>query len=316
MTEYEDRQRRGYAGHAEGHEAEQEEPREEVQGETEEESQEQSQGQDREDSSDERPEAGERRSFFQRLLFGDGDDEDGDGGGSGRNTELTGARELEDPEEPRELHGFTVERAASVIKDMPDDVPRKSAVRIVRQTLAAASIEVGELDRATRMREAKLESRIELSRGRVDELNERTDEVINSLQDQIEKAREARDYGVSEEERKISESRDGLSDVDLVRDFFDIRVAESRSESSSDQISGVSKGLEDRDFWSERYQEPEGHRGREAEREDPTEDHRESYREDETQIMDPVEDDTQVIGDRGPRYAESGDEGEPRDNRG
>lgn len=317
MTEYEDRQRRGYAGHAEGHEAEQEEPREEFRGETQdgaqEEGHEQSHEQSREDSPDEQHEAGERRSFFQRLLFGDGEDDDG---GGSRDAELTGARELEDPEEPRELHGFTVERAASVIKDMPDDVPRKSAVRIVRQTLAAASIEVGELDRATRMREAKLESRIELSRGRVDELNERTDEVINSLQDQIEKAREARDYGVSEEERKISESRDGLSDVDLVRDFFDIRVAESRSESSSDQISGVSKGLENRDFWSERYQEPEGHRGREAEREDPTEDHRESYREDETQIMDPVEDDTQVIGDRGPRYAESGDEGEPRDNRG
>lgn len=314
MTEYEDRQHRGYTGHAEDPEAEQDVPREEFRGETEEESQEQ--GQSQEDSSDERTEAGERRSFFQRLLFGDGDDDDGDGGGSGRNNELTGSRELEDPEEPRELHGFTVERAASVIKDMPDDVPRKSAVRIVRQTLAAASIEVGELDRATRMREAKLESRIELSRGRVDELNERTDEVINSLQDQIEKAREARDYGVSEEERKISESRGGLSDVDLVRDFFDIRVAEPRSESSSDQISGVSKGLEDRDFWSERYQEPEGGRRREAEREDPTEDHRESYREDETQIMDPVEDDTQVIGDRGSRYAESGDEGEPRDNRG
>lgn len=314
MTEYEDRQRRGYTGHAEDPEAEQEESREEFRGETRDDAQEEGQEQSREDSSEEQREAGERRSFFQRLLFGDGDDDDGDGGG--RNAELTGARELEDSEEPRELHGFTVERAASVIKDMPDDVPRKSAVRIVRQTLAAASIEVGELDRATRMREAKLESRIELSRGRVDELNERTDEVINSLQDQIEKAREARDYGVSEEERKISESRDGLSDVDLVRDFFDIRVAEARSESSSDQISGVSKGLENRDFWSERYQEPEGRRGREAEREDPTEDHRESYREDETQIMDPVEEDTQVIGDRGPRYSESGDEGEPRDNRG
>lgn len=309
MTEYEDRQRRGYTGHAGGHREEQEEPREEFRGETQDEVQEQGQ----EDSPGERPEGGERRSFFQRLLFGDGEDDDGEGGG--RNAELTGARELEDTEEPRELHGFTVERAASVIKDMPDDVPQKSAVRIVRQTLAAASIEVGELDRATRMREAKLESRIELSRGRVDELNERTDEVITSLQDQIEKAREARDYGVSEEERKISESRDGLSDVDLVRDFFDIRVAESRSEASSDQLSGVSKGLENRDFWSERYQEPEDDRVLEAERGDPTEDHRESYREDETQIMDPVEDDTQVIGDRGPRYAESGDEGEPRGNR-
>lgn len=232
---------------------------------------------------DEDYESAERRSFFQRLLFGDGEED------AQYSAESSSARELEESEEPRELHGFTVERAASVIKDMPDDVPQKSAVRIVRQTLAAAGIEVNELGRSTRMREAKLESRIELSRGRVDELNEKTDEVISSLQDQIEKAREARDYGVSEEERKISESRDGLSDVDLVRDFFDIQVEEPRSEASSDQLSG---GVEPRELWSERY------------------------REDETQIMDPVEDDTRVIGDRGPRYAEGGDESEPRDPRG
>ena len=228
---------------------------------------------------DEGHEASERRSFFQRLLFGDGDDE-----AQGYSPE--GSRELEESEEPRELHGFTVERAASVIKDLPDDVPRKSAVRIVRQTLAAAGIEVNELGRATRMREAKLESRIELSRGRVDELNEKTDEVVSSLQDQIEKAREARDYGVSEEERKIGDSREGLSDVDIVREFFDIRVEESRSEPSSDQVSG---GVEPRAAFPE------------------------SYREDETQIMDPVDDDTQVIGDRGqPRD----DADETRDERG
>lgn len=226
----------------------------------------------RDDSSQEEgQEAGERRSFFQRLLFGDGDEE-----AQGYSSESS--RELEESEEPRELHGFTVERAASVIKDLPDDVPRRSAVRIVRQTLAAAGIEVGELGRATRMREAKLESRIELSRGRVDELNEKTDEVVSSLQDQIEKAREARDYGVSEEERKIGESREGLSDVDIVREFFDIRVEEPRSEPSGDQLAG---GVEPRASFSE------------------------SYREDETQIMDPVDDDTRVIGDRGSSYDET-----------
>lgn len=227
---------------------------------------------------DDGQEASERRSFFQRLLFGDGDDE-------AQSYSSEGSRELEESEEPRELHGFTVERAASVIKDLPDDVPRRSAVRIVRQTLAAAGIEVNELGRATRMREAKLESRIELSRGRVDELNEKTDEVVSSLQDQIEKAREARDYGVSEEERKIGESREGLSDVDIVREFFDIRTEESRSEPSSDQAAG---GVEPRAVFGE------------------------SHREDETQIMDPVDDDTQVIGDRGPSYD---DTDEPRNDR-
>ncbi|WP_047864901.1 hypothetical protein [Rubrobacter aplysinae] len=229
-------------------------------------------------------EGAERRSFFQRLLFGDGEEDVQQPAGIS-----SGSRELEESEEPRELHGFTVERAASVIKDMPEDVPQKSAVRIVRQTLAAASIEVGELDRATRMREAKLESRIELSRGRVDELNEKTDEVITSLQDQIEKAREARDYGVSEEERKINEARDGLSDVDLVRSFFDIRADERRSEASSDQLAGEAE-TQGEEFWSERYQEGHEPRG------------------DETEIMDPLEDDTQVFGDPAPEYPRYGEE--------
>lgn len=242
-------------------------------------------------------EGAERRSFFQRLLFGDGEED------SQRFAEASGARELEESEEPRELHGFTVERAASVIKDMPEDVPQKSAVRIVRQTLAAASIEVGELDRATRMREAKLGSRIELSRGRVDELNEKTDEVISSLQDQIEKAREARDYGVSEEERKINEARHGLSDVDLVRNFFDIRVDASRSEPSNDQLTGHAEP-QGEEFWSERYREsPEA---------------REQPREDDTEILEPDEDDTQVLGNGTPEYSqygENGDEGGSGDSR-
>jgi len=227
-------------------------------------------------------EASERRSFFQRLLFGDGEED------AQESAESSSARELEESEEPRELHGFTVERAASVIKDMPEDVPWKSAVRIVRQTLTAAGIEVSELDRATRMREAKLESRIELSRGRVEELNERTDEVVTSLQQQIEKAREARDYGVFEEERKMGEAREGLSDVDLVRRFFDIQVEEPRSEASSEQLA---EGPEGQGLWSES----------------------EEYREDETQILEPVEDDTRVIGDRGPQYNE--DDTGPQDVR-
>jgi hypothetical protein len=255
----------------------------------------------RDEAGYEEQESAERRSFFQRLLFGDGEED------ARQPAEVSSSRELEESDEPRELHGFTVERAASVIKDMPEDVPQKSAVRIVRQTLAAASIEVGELDRATRMREAKLESRIELSRGRVDELNEKTDEVITSLQDQIEKAREARDYGVSEEERKINEARDGLSDVDLVRHFFDIRIAERRSEASSDQLSGDvdPRGEE---FWSERYQENQDHRH-------DRQDEHQGYREDETEIMDPVEDDTQGFSGvpEYSQYDESGEEDGPRD---
>ena len=116
--------------------------------------------------------------------------------------------------------GFTVERAAEVIKDLPADVPRESAVRIVRGTLSAAGIDIEELGRSSRSRESKLNSEIDLSYERIDDLKDRTDDVVQGLEEQIRKAREARDYGVEEEEDKISYARSGLKDVELVRDFF------------------------------------------------------------------------------------------------
>lgn len=116
--------------------------------------------------------------------------------------------------------GFTVERAAEVIKDLPPDVPWESAVRIVRGTLLAAGIDIEELGRSSRSRESKLSSEIDLSYERIDDLKDRTDEVVQGLEEQIRKAREARDYGVDEEEDRISSARSGLRDVELVRDFF------------------------------------------------------------------------------------------------
>lgn len=134
--------------------------------------------------------------------------------------------DTESDENPR---GFTVERAADIIRDLPPEVPRRSAVRIVRQTLTAAGISVQDLGRSTRVRESRLNSEIELRQGRIRELQERTDEVIRDLEEQIKKAREARDHGVTEEERGISEARSGLEDVEKVRDFFDLPRGESRS---------------------------------------------------------------------------------------
>jgi hypothetical protein len=44
--------------------------------------------------------------------------------------------------------------------------------------------------------------------------------VIRNLEDQIRKAREARNFGVAEQERKIDEAEAGLEDIDMVRSFF------------------------------------------------------------------------------------------------
>jgi len=129
-------------------------------------------------------------------------------------------------QETVEPRGFTVERAAEVIRNLPPEVPHSSAVRIVRGTLEAAGIDVADLATSTRARESKLNSEIELSQGRIQELNDNTEEVIRSYELEIRKAREARDLGISEEERKISEARVGLEDVEKVRDFFALSEGE------------------------------------------------------------------------------------------
>ena len=121
-----------------------------------------------------------------------------------------------------ETRGFTVERAAEIIKHLPPEVPRPAAVRIVRGTLEAAGINVDDLARSTGTREAKLNSEIELSQGRIQEFKDKTEEVIRTYEDEIRKAREDRNFGIAEEERKISASRSGLEDVDRVRDFFSL----------------------------------------------------------------------------------------------
>lgn len=160
--------------------------------------------------------------------------------------------EEEDTQESPQVNsrGFTVERAADIIRDLPPEVPRRSAVRIVRQTLIAAGISVEDLGRSTRSRESKLNSEMELREGRIEELKGKTDEVIKSYEEEIRKAREARDYGVSEEERKISSAREGLVDVERVRDFFDLPRGESRStqfggqddEDTREEQSGTNSG--------------------------------------------------------------------------
>ena len=183
-----------------------------------------------------------------------------------------------------ETRGFTVERAAEVIRNLPPEVPRPAAVRIVRGTLEAAGINVGDLASSTGAREAKLNSEIELSESRIQEFKEKTDEVIRTYEAEIRKAREARDFGISEEERKISASRSGLEDVERVRDFFG--------------LSGEAQpAAEDPAGYSTTSDLAPGDSG-----------------EEETQVMEPAdEDDTQILRRPGPLSDNYFDTGENRD---
>src|SRR4028118_1468254 len=81
------------------------------------------------------------RGFFSRMIGGEGGEDE---------TRIYSADELETSKRPPEsqefkeehqqAHGFTAERAAEIIDDLPPEVPRESALRIVRGPLEAAGV--------------------------------------------------------------------------------------------------------------------------------------------------------------------------------
>jgi hypothetical protein len=186
-----------------------------------------------------------RQSFFSRVFAGT---TEGEGTAIYSSEEVgTGTSGL--GEQEGAAHGFTVERAAEVIKNLPPEVPRLSAVRIVRGTLEAAGIDIAELESSTRARESRLNSEIDLSENRIQRFKDETEEVIRNLEDEIRKAREARNFGVSEEERKIRAAETGLENIDLVREFFGLPQEEDEppvdSAGDETQIMGGVEEQED-----------------------------------------------------------------------
>ncbi len=160
------------------------------------------------------------RGFFSRILGGDTNEDET----RVFSAEEVGTRRSEGGEEPDEEEqrpqGFTVERAAEVIDDLPPDVPRESALRIVRGTLTAAGIKVEDLERSSRVRESKLNSEMDLARARQEEIRRGTEEVVRSLEEEIRKAREDRDTGIAQEEDRISRASAGIEGIKRVRAFF------------------------------------------------------------------------------------------------
>ena len=160
------------------------------------------------------------RGFFSRILGGDTNEDET----RVFSPEEVGTRRSEGGEEPNEEEqrpqGFTVERAAEVIDDLPPDVPRESALLIVRGTLTAAGIKVEDLERSSRVRESKLNSEMDLARARQEEIRRGTEEVVRSLEEEIRKAREDRDTGIAQEEDRISRASAGIEGIKRVRAFF------------------------------------------------------------------------------------------------
>jgi len=176
--------------------------------------------------------------FFGGLLRRDADE---DGGfvahSSGEEIATTTgsrrpARRGAAPREGRQPppRGFTVERLAGAIADLPPAVPRESAVLIVRKTLDAAGVRLSEVDESTREQEARLSSEIRLVENRQKELREKTRETVRSLEEEIRKAREACEDVVAYEERKIARDRALLGEVRRVRAFFGLPETEGEED--------------------------------------------------------------------------------------
>ena len=183
-----------------------------------------------------------RQSFFSRVFAGSTEGE-GTAIYSAEEVGTSGMGEAEGA-----TQGFTVERAAEVIRNLPPEVPRLSAVRIVRGTLEAAGIDIAELESSTRARESRLNSEIDLSEGRIQQLKDKTEEVIRNLEDEIRKAREARNFGVAEEERKIQAAETGLDNIDLVRDFFGLpQEDEPPADDPAGEETQIMEGVEEED---------------------------------------------------------------------
>jgi hypothetical protein len=133
---------------------------------------------------------------------------------------------------------FAVELVVETIDDLPSNFPRESAIRIVRRTLSAAGIEIGDFNRRTWARIPQISSEIELARRRDKEFKEKTEEDIRSLEGEIRKAREAYESIHAKEEGEISRASKELENIKRVRSFFGFSdVERDENESASGEAT-------------------------------------------------------------------------------
>ena len=201
--------------------------------------------------------------FLSRMLGRDTDDEYDDSGAyysseeevesrrsrRSRRSSSNSTRAVADEEEllpPPPPRNFITERVAETIADLPEGVPQESAVLIVRRTLAAAGVKLSELDASTQAQESKLNSEIGLARNRQEEVREKTQEQVRSLEEEIRKAKEACEDIVSYEEEKISRAWATLEGVRRVRAFFELHESEGE-EDTGPLYRGTQQGLEPAD---------------------------------------------------------------------
>ena len=174
--------------------------------------------------------------FLSRMLGRDTDEYDSEAYYSSDEVETRRSRRsrrssrgVPNEEEPPP-RDFIVERVAETIADLPPGVPQESAVLIVRKTLVAAGVKLSELDASTQAQESKLNSEIGFARNHQEEVREKTQEQVRSLEEEIRKAKEACSDIVSYEEEKIARASATLEGVRRVRAFFELHESEAEED--------------------------------------------------------------------------------------
>ena len=180
-------------------------------------------------------------SIFLRILGRDADE------GEGR-TDSVEAIGMGRPKK-RDESGLGDQRWDSAVKlvvetidDLPSNFPRDSAVRIVKRTLAAAGIEIGDFNKRTWARMPQISAEIELARSREKEFQKKTEEDIRALEEEIRKAREAYETIRAEEEAEISHASKERENIKRVRAFLgfsdmDPDAEGDKSTSASDEAT-------------------------------------------------------------------------------
>jgi hypothetical protein len=160
-----------------------------------------------------------RDSFLSRMLGRDADEDEGRTD-SAEAFRMRKSKTTSEPELGEQPWNSGVELVVETIDDLPSNFPRESAVRIVRRTLTAAGIEIGDFNRRTWARMPQIDSEMELARSREKEFQKKTEEDIRALEGEIRKAREAYEAVRAKEEEEISRASKELENIKRVRAFF------------------------------------------------------------------------------------------------
>ena len=158
-------------------------------------------------------------SFLSRMLGRDAEEDD-TGIGSAEAFRIRSFTNRSMPKVGERQWDFAVTLVIETIDDLPSSFPRDRAVRIVKRTLSAAGIEIGDFNKRTWARMPQIRAEVECARTREKEFKEKTEEDIRSLEREIEKAREDYETIRAEEEKEISRASKELENLKRVRAFF------------------------------------------------------------------------------------------------